>query len=100
MIAIGQQAQHDRVLITRVDDVQRRRAPRHDRRRTGIVGIGLVDPAALEQPHPGRQLRWHIDHMLTGADELLGEQRPQPRRPLDGPGARLEPCRPLNSRFR
>ena len=33
--------------------------------------------------------------MLTDADELLGEQRAQPRRPFDSPDTRLEPCRPL-----
>ena len=95
MVAIGQQPQHDPMLIIGRDDVQRRCAPRHDRRRTGVVGVGLVDPAPLEQPHPRRQLGWHIDHMLTGADELLGEHRPHPRRPFDRPRARLEPCRPL-----
>ena len=95
MITIGQQAQHDPVLITRGNNVQSRSAPRHDRCRTGIVRIGLVDPATLEQPHPRRQLRWHIDHLLAGADELLGEHRTHPRRSLDSPGARLEPCRPL-----
>ena len=57
MVAIGQQAQHDPMLVVRRDDVQRRCAPRHDRRRAGVVGVGLVDPAPLEQPHPSRQLR-------------------------------------------
>ena len=34
--------------------------------------------------------------MLAGTDELLSEQRPHPRRPLDSPDTRLKPCRPLN----
>jgi hypothetical protein len=33
--------------------------------------------------------------MLADADELLGEHRTHPRRSLNSPGARLEPCRPL-----
>jgi hypothetical protein len=49
----------------------------------------------LEQPHPRRQLRRHIDDMLAGADELLGKHRPHPGCSLDGPSARLEARRPL-----
>jgi hypothetical protein len=80
----------------RGDNVQGRRAPGHDRRRTGVVEVSLVDPATLEQPHTRRQLRWHIDHLLTGADELLSEQRPHTRRPLDRPRTRRERRRPLH----
>ena len=41
----AQQPQHDPMLVVARDDVQRRCAPRHDRHRAGVVGIGLVDPA-------------------------------------------------------
>jgi hypothetical protein len=40
------------MLITDRDGAQARGAPRHDRRRTRIVGIGFVDPAPLD----GRRL--------------------------------------------
>ncbi|MBA2386907.1 MAG: hypothetical protein H0X61_02130 [Acidimicrobiia bacterium] len=29
----------------------------------------------LQQPHPSRQLRWHIDHVLADTDEPVGEYR-------------------------
>ena len=94
-ITIGQQPQHDPVLVTGGDDVERWGAPRHDRRRTGVVGVGLVDRSTLEQAHPRRQLRRHINHMLTGGDELLSEQRTHPCRSLDRPRTRRERRRPL-----
>ena len=37
----------------------------------------------LQQPHPGRQLGLHIQHPLTGGDELLGEQVAQAAGALD-----------------
>ena len=52
MITIGQQAQHDTVLIEAGNDVQRWCAPGDDRRGAGVVRVGLVDPTALEQSHP------------------------------------------------
>ena len=51
MVTIGQQAQHHPVFIETGDNVQQRVVPRNDRCRAGVVGVGLVDPAALEQPH-------------------------------------------------
>jgi hypothetical protein len=92
--AVGQQAQHHPLFVVDRHDVQRRGSPGHDRRRASVVGIALVDPASFQQPHPSRQLRRDIDHVLAGTDELLSQHRPQPARPLHRPGARLEPLRP------
>lgn len=100
MITVSQQTQHDPVLIETGDDVQCRVPPRNDRYRAGIVRVGLVDPPVVQQAHPGRQLRRHINHVLTGRDELLGEHRAQQRRALDRPhrAARTRPPTP-NNRF-
>ena len=40
-----------------------------------------------QQPHPGSQLRLHVQHPLPGRDQLLGQQLPQPASALDGPPA-------------
>ena len=50
---------------------------RGDRYRPGIVGVVLVRVTGLQQPHPRRQLRRHIQHPLTGGDQLLGQQPAQ-----------------------
>lgn len=52
VIAIGEQPEHDAVLIEAADDIQRRCAPTHDRGGAGVVRVGLVDRATLEQPNP------------------------------------------------
>ena len=51
----------------------------------GVVGIGLIAVVVVQQPHPGGQLRGHVDHGLAASDELLGQQRARPRRPFNGP---------------
>ena len=48
-------------------------AQRHDRRCSGVVRVCLVGAAGVEQPHPGREGRGHIQHGLAGGDELLGQ---------------------------
>jgi hypothetical protein len=45
---------------------------RHDGGGACIVGVGLVGAGRVEQPHPSRQGRRHIEHDLPGSDELLG----------------------------
>ena len=54
---------------------------RRDRHRPGIVRVGLVRVAGLQQPDPGSQLGLHIQHPLAGGDQLLGQQPPSPRAP-------------------
>ena len=55
--------------------------------------VGLVAAFGVEQPHPRRQLRWHIEHRLAGRDELLRQQRAGAGRAFDRPTPRLEPRR-------
>ncbi len=65
-------------------------AQRRDRDRQGVIRIVLVGVPGLQQPHPGGQLRRHIEHPLPGSDQLLGQQVPQAGRALHRPG----PLRP------
>ena len=60
----------------------------HDRRGTGIVAVGLVGALVVEDPHPSRQLRRHIQHRLADRDELLRHQRPQSSSAFDRPDPR------------
>ena len=62
-----------------------RGAQRRDRHREGIVGIVLIGVPGLQQPHPGGQLGRHIQHLLPGGNQLLGQQMPQPVRTLHSP---------------
>ena len=65
-----------------------------DRHRVGVIRVVLAGVPGLQQPHPGGQLRRHIQHPLTGGDQLLGQQIPQPGRALDRPGPLRPPLRP------
>jgi hypothetical protein len=67
-----------------------RRPQRRHRHRQGIVGVALAGVPGVQQPHPGSQLGLPIQHALTGGDQLLGQQVPQPPGALHRPG----PLRP------
>ena len=75
-----QQAQHGDVILDG-DVVQVAFAEGGDRHRAGVMTVRLVGLFVVQDPHPGRQLRWHIDHALTNGDQLLGKQRPGPGAP-------------------
>jgi len=75
VVAVRQQPQHDAVFAVGTHAVQRGVADRDDGRGAGVVGVGLVDPAVVHQPDPGRELRGYIDDVLAGSDKLLGQQR-------------------------
>ena len=47
-----------------------------------------------QQPHPGGQLRLHVDDPLAGSDELLSQQVAEPAGTLDRPRPLLERRRP------
>jgi hypothetical protein len=71
-----------------------RRSQRRHRHRQGVVGIVLVRPSRAQHPHPSRQRRRHVQDLLAGADELLGQQVAEPTGRLDRPTPLLEPRRP------
>src|SRR5947207_7847805 len=60
-------------------------AQRGDRDRPRGVRVVLVDLPAVEQPHPGSELGWHIQDTFSGGDQLLRQQLPEPPRSLDRP---------------
>jgi hypothetical protein len=98
-VPLGPHLQHGGVVLGE------HRAPgrgpqRRDRHRPGIVGVVLVGVTGLQQPHPGRQLGRHIQHLLTGSDQLLGQQMPQPGRALHRPGPPRPPRRPRQQLLR
>jgi hypothetical protein len=80
-------------VIDRSDRAQAGVSQRDDRRGTGVVRVGLVGATRVQQPHPRRQCRWHIDDTLARRDELLCQQRTQTPGSFDRPRARLERCR-------
>ena len=68
---------------------------RHDRRRARVMGITLRRLRRVEYPHPRRQRRGNIDHVLTRRDQLLREEIPETGCGLDRPPPQLEPRRPI-----
>jgi hypothetical protein len=79
-VALGPDLQHRRVIIEpHFPDTGR--AQRGDRDRPGIVGIVLVHIAGGQQPDPRAQLGRHIQHPLTGRQQLLGQQVAQAAAP-------------------
>ena len=73
---------------------------RGDRHREGVIRVILVGVPGLQQPHPGGQLGRHVQHLLTGGDQLLGEQMPQPGGALHRPGPLRPRRRPRQQLFR
>ena len=49
------------------------------------MGIALGRLGRVQHPHPGRQRRRHVDHVLTRRHQLLRQQITQTRRRLDRP---------------
>ena len=97
-VALGPHFQY-RCVIIGCHLAAGRRAQRRDRHRTGIVRVVLVRVPRREQPHPGAQLGWHIQHPLTRRQQLLGQQVTQATGALDRPGplrpGRRPPQQPL-----
>ncbi|HEY5358041.1 MAG TPA: hypothetical protein VIJ82_10240 [Streptosporangiaceae bacterium] len=89
---VSQDPQHRELLV--IDGrAQPLHAGRGQRDRVRVGGIGLAALPCREQPRAGRQLGWHIHHMLTigqkpvrdvPADALASLNRPHPLRPVPG----------------
>ena len=88
-VPLGPHLQH-RGVILGAHLAPGRGPQRRDRHRAGIVRVVLVRVPGLQQPHPGSQLGRHVQHPLTGGDQLLGQQVAQPAGALHRPG----PLRP------
>jgi hypothetical protein len=43
-----------------------------------IGGVGLAATAGVQQPGPGRQGGRHVQDLLAGGGQLLGDGRPSP----------------------
>jgi hypothetical protein len=73
-LTVGQETQHPTV-VDRFDDMEPTVTQRHDRRRTGVVTIGLGVAAGIQQASPRRQPGWHIKDGFARCDERLCQQR-------------------------
>ena len=71
-----------------------------DRDRAGVDVVGLAAVAHLEGPHPRRQGRGHVDDMLAGGDESLGQQLTQAASAFDRPAALGPPGCPAQQLLR
>jgi len=83
-VALGPHLEHRRLVIG-LHSARGRRAQRRDR--PGIIGVILIRATGRQQPHPGAELRRHIDHPFARCDQLLGQQVAQTAGALDRPGA-------------
>ena len=98
-VALGPHLQHRRVIIG-PDLGDAGRSQRRDGHRPGIAGIVLIRVTSCQQPDPCAELGRHIQHPLTGRQQLPGQQvaqaagapgRPGPLRP--GRRPRQQPLR-------
>jgi len=79
-MALGPHLQHDGVAIG--GHLLAALGPqRRHRHRPGIVGVGLVRVAGLQQPDPGSQLGLHIATRSPAATSCWASSRPSPRAP-------------------
>jgi hypothetical protein len=76
------------------------RAQRRDRHGAGVVGIVLIDVSRRQQPHPGCQLRLHVQHPLTRRQQLLGQQMAHTAGALYRPGPLRPGVRPRHQLLR
>ncbi len=83
-VALGQETEH--LAVTDGLDLSKVPGPqRGDGHRQRIVGIVLRAPTRAQQTGPSREGRRHVENMLTGGDELLGQQVAHAVGSLDGP---------------
>ena len=88
VVTLGEQTQHGDLILD-ADTTQAGHALRHDRHRTSVVPVGLAALLVVQQAHPCRQRRRHINHVFTDRDELFREQGARAAGTLDRPQARL-----------
>jgi hypothetical protein len=87
---IGEHPQ-DRHMIIGSYSSQTAMTQRRDRGGQRVVGIVLRRLTRAQHPHPRRQRRRDINHVLAGSDELLGEEIAEPVGRLDRPPPLVEP---------
>ena len=93
-VAAGPDPQHGRVVIGG-HLMAGGRAQRGHGDRAGVILVVLVRRPARQQPDPGAELGLHVEDLLAGRDELLGQHVAQAARALDRPG----PVRPAGGPF-
>jgi hypothetical protein len=71
VVAVDQQANDDGVIVCSSSPEPSVAEP-GDRGCEGVVGVVLRRLGRTEQPHPGREGRWDVDHVFAGGEELLG----------------------------
>ena len=84
LVPVGEQPQHHHRVLHR-DRSQPLVTQRRDGSGQRVVGVVLRPPARAEQADLRRQRRRDVDDILTGPDQLLSQQEPQPTRGLDRP---------------
>jgi len=92
-IGFGQKPQ-DLAVANGLDGAKVPGPRRRDGDLPGVVRIVLVGAARSQQPGACRQGGGHVEHVLAGGDELLGQQVAHPVGALDGPHTRRERRRP------
>ena len=51
----------------------------------GVVGVGLAAVPRRQQPRPGGQSGWHVEHVFSVSDQLLSNAQSQAGGPFDSP---------------
>jgi len=94
---VGQDPQHRELLV--VDDrtqAGHQGPDKSDRVRVG--GVGLAALPGGEHPHPRRQLRWHVHHLLAVGQQSRGDVPSDAAAALNGPDPLMPVPRPTQHR--
>ena len=74
VVVAGGQHPQDGSVVVGSDLAQTSLAQRGDGRRESVVGIVLLRASRAQHAHSRCQGRRHVEHLLAGGDQLLGQQ--------------------------